>query len=273
MIELPPPNQPPDPSEVRGRRGAALVAAAVVLLLVVGAALVNGRRNRDSAARQAADRVQQQTTAPTGRPSPGGPLGPDGGPAERLPVVACPEIRDEQSRLGYRCIDNGLRQDYSDIYLGLRIALNQEVEPGWVISEGSGNPRSLASPPSNDTVGYGQSRNAAAPALPSAAQVEAEVRRRALLAVALGYGDKPSSVVLAEHTRSFRGVQGFELVTEITINPTYRAQRRLKVRVERLWTVGLPTAAGVSIFMLSIPDNRADLWAKAEATVGTVHVL
>ena len=69
-----------------------------------------------------------------------------------MPAVACPQIRDEQSRLGYRCIDNALRQDGPDINLGLRISLNQEVEPGWVISEGSGNPRSLASPPPNDTV-------------------------------------------------------------------------------------------------------------------------
>ncbi|MDQ1740043.1 MAG: hypothetical protein QOE53_1695 [Pseudonocardiales bacterium] len=273
MIELPAPNQPPQPGPAERRRGAALVAAAVVLVLVLGVALVNGRRNRDSAARQAADRVQQQTTAAPTTPSPGAPFGPDGGQAEQLPVVACPEIRDEQSRLGYRCIDDGLQQDDSDVYLGLRISLNQEVEPGWVISEGSGNPRSLASPPSNDTVGFRQSRNAAGPALPSAAQVRAEVRRRALLAVARGYGDNPSSKVLTQHTRSFRGGEGFELLTEITINPAYRAHRKLTARIERLWTVGLPTTAGVSIFMLSIPDNRADLWSKAEATVGTVHVL
>jgi hypothetical protein len=245
----------------------------VVLVLVLVVALVNGQRNRDSAARQAADQVQQLTPAPSTAPS---GSGPGGGQAELLPVVACPEIRDEQSRLGYRCIDNALRQDSSDTNLGLRITLNQEVEPGWLISEGSGNPRSLASPPSNDTVGLRQSRQgrqAAGPALPTADQVRDEVRRRAGLALGLAYGDNPSGRVMAEHTRSFGGVQGFELVTEITINPAYRASRKLTARIERLWTVGLPTTAGVSIFMLSIPDNRADLWPKAEATVGTVHVL
>ena len=271
MIELLPPNQPPEPepSPARGRRGTALLAAAVVLALVVVVALVNGHRNRDSAARQAVDRIQQRTPAPTTRPSPG----PTGGQGERLPLVACPQIRDEESRLGYRCIDNALRQDGPDVYLGLRIALTQEVEPDWVISQGSGNPRSLARPPSNDTVGYRQNRNVAGPALPSAQQVRDEVVRRTRLALERGYGDNPTSRTMAAHTRSFSGVQGFELVTEITINPTYRALRGLTARVERLWTVGLPTAVGVSIFMLSIPDNRADLWAKAEATVGTVHVL
>jgi hypothetical protein len=218
-----------------------------------------------------ADRVQQPTSAPSTRPSPTRPNG--GGLGEQLPLVSCPEIRDEESRLGYRCIDNALRQDGPDVYLGLRIALTQEVEPGWVISQGSGNPRSVASPPSNDTVSYRENHNAAGPALPSAQQVRDEVRRRVQSAVERGYGDLPSSTTMAEHTRSFRGVQGFELVTEITINPAYRARENLTARVERLWTVGLPTEAGVSIFMLSIPDNRSELWAKAEATVGTVRVL
>ena len=252
---------------------------AAVLALVVVVALINSQRNRDSAVGQLSDR--QLTQAPSDQPTRDSPR-PRDGRAERLPLVACPQIRDEQSRLGYRCIDNGLRQDYSDIYLGLRIALNQEVEPGWVISEGSGNPRSLASPPSNDVVTFRQARQAretrqarraAAPALPTADQVRAEVRRRTELALDQAYGDNPTSRSLAERRRSFGGVQGYQILTEITINQAYRERRGLSTRTERLWTVGLPTTAGVSIFMLSIPDNRSDLWAKAEATVATVHVL
>jgi hypothetical protein len=274
MIELPPPNQPPQPgpAEVRGRRGAALLATAVVLALVLVVALVNGHRNSDSAARRTADRQQQPTAAPSSRPTPRSsrPHGPLG---ELLPIVTCPQIRDEQSQLEYRCIDNGLRQYDSDVNLGLRISLEQEVEPGWVISEGSGNPLSLGSSPSNDTVDYRPNRNATGPALPSAQQVRTEVLRRTRLALVHSYGDNPSSRMMAAHTRIFSGVQGFELVTEITMNPAYRASRALMARTERLWTVGVPTTSGVSIFMLSIPDNRADLWPKAEATVGTVHVL
>jgi hypothetical protein len=273
MIEFPSPDQPPPPgsTEVR-RRGATLLATAVVLTLVLVVALVNGHRNRDSVARRTADRVQQLTPAPSSRPTPGS-SGPAGGPGEQLPIVACPQIRDDQSQLEYRCIDDGLRQEDSDPNLGLRISLDQEVEPGWVISEGSGNPLSLTSPPSNDTVNYRHNRNAAGPALPSAKQVRDEVRRRTRLALERGYGDNPASRTMAEHARSFSGAEGFELVTEITMNPAYRAHRKLHARTERLWTVGVPTTTGVSIFMLSIPDDRADLWPKAEATVATVHVL
>ena len=271
MIELPPPGELPRTGPSTARRGPLLLAGAVVLALVLVVALVNGQRNRDSAARQTVDRVQQRTSAPS-TPRPGNP-GPDGGQGEPLPIVACPQIRDEQSRLSYRCIDNGLRQDLPDTLLGLRISLNQEVEPGWVISQGSGNPRSLPSSPSNDVVTLRQGRQAAGPALPSAQQVRDEVRRRVRLAVERGYGDNPASRTMTEHARSFGGVQGFQLVTEITMNAAYRARRHLTARTERLWTVGVPTTAGVSIFMLSIPDNRADLWPKAEATIATVRVL
>jgi len=243
--------------------------AAVVLVVVLVVALVNGRRNRDTA-----DRLLPESL--TARPTPTAPAvpGPTGGRAEPLPEVSCPEIRDEQSRLGYRCIDDNLRQDDSDTLLGLRISLNSEVETGWVLSEGSGNPRSVVSPPSdNVVVGWRQSPQPLGPGVPTAAQVRDEVRRRTSLAVQRGYGDFPSGRTMSEGALVLGGVTGYQLVTEITINPDYRARRNLATRTERLWVVGLPTTAGVSIFMLSIPDRRADLWPKAAATVATVHVL
>jgi hypothetical protein len=265
MIELLPP-QPPQPSGPTGsrRRLIAVVTAAVL-------ALVNGQRNRNSAARPLPDRLSQRPS-----PRPSAPLapGPTGRQAEPLPAVSCPEIRDEQSRLGYRCIDDTLRQDNSDTLLGLRISLNSEVETGWVLSEGSGNPRSVVTPPSDTVVvGWRQAPQPLGPALPTPAQVRDEVRRRAGVAVQNAYGDFPSGKTLAEHVRTFGGVAGYEMITEITLNPAYRAKAGLATRTERLWVVGLPTTAGVSIFMLSIPDLRADLWPKAADTVATVHVL
>jgi len=40
-----------------------------------------------------------------------------------------------------------------------------------------------------------------------------------------------------------------------------------------LWVVGVPTKAGISIFMMSIPDRRKDLWPKAEAIIGTLRII
>jgi hypothetical protein len=208
---------------------------------------------------------------------------------------------DEQSHLAYRCIDDYLRQDGVDIYLGLRIALNHEVEPGWVISEGSGDQTSVSPP--NDTVlsqrqavpislaaghratGGGPvpvrvspfgSAPAPAPTpggSASPADVRREVQRRSDLALQKAYGDDPSARTLSAGPRTLAGVAGYELVTEITINPDYRQAHGLSVRTERLWVLGLPSPTGVSIFMMSIPDQRKDLWPRAEATVGTVHVI
>jgi hypothetical protein len=269
MIELPSPTEPGASQHhpARSSRGLVMAAVAVLVVVVLVVALVNGHRNRSDSRSQPGGRV-----SPSAGPSSGSP-GPNGGGAQQLPAVFCPEIRDEQSHLGYRCIDNYLEQDGSDTYLGLRISLDHEVEPDWVITEGSGNPRSLASPAPNNVVAWRYPQPAAGSAAPSAQQVSDEVRRRTQLALAGGYGDNPSTATLAAHVRSFGGVPGYELVTEITINPVYRASRKLKARTERLWTVGLPTPAGISIFMLSIPDARSDLWPKAEANVGTVHVL
>lgn len=290
------------PEPQRGRRGLLAIAAAIVVVLVAGVALINAHRQTGNRRAAAASRSAGAPTSPgnTGSPAIPGIPDPGGGTASRLPAVSCPQIRDEQSQLGYRCIDNYLVQDGAGILLGLRIALNHEVEPGWVISEGSGNPLSVVQPPDATVIGYraagigartqptaigyhtggkaahrqpiGPGAVTAAP-LPNAQQVQAEVHRRADLALASGYGDNPESRVLAEHARDFPGITGYELLIQITVNPIYRAAQGLQVKTERLWVVGLPTKAGVSIFMMSIPDERADLWPKAEATVGTVHVL
>lgn len=297
MIEFGYPAEPPpgsgSPADSGRRRTLSWlgIAAAVVLVLVV--ALLIGRHGGGdppqggTAAGTAGSRLPTpgQTSGPglngeTSGPGQSGQNGQStpgqGGGDADLPTVSCPEIRDEQSHLAYRCIDDYLVQDGSDTYLGLRIALNHEVEPGWIISEGSGNPASLASPPNNTVVGFRTGPAAtttAATTTATAAAVQAEVQRRAGLALAKAYGDGPSTRTLSARSRDFAGVTGYELCTEVTINPVYRASLGLEVRTERLWVVGLPTKAGISIFMMSIPDQRADLWRTAESTVGTVHVI
>jgi hypothetical protein len=254
-----------DPAPVdQPRRASVPIAVGIVaalLVIVLVAALVNGLRNRHGSL--AGPFGSAPVPLPTTTPS---IPGPSGGPFEVLPSVACPSIRDEQSHLAYTCIDNYLEQDGSDTYLGLRIALNHSVEPGWVITEGSGNPKSIAVPaPSNSVVGYR--------AAPGAAQVSAEVHDRTDRALVAAYGDAPSSRTLTAEPRTVSGAAGYLILTEITINPAYRAARKLTAKTERLWVLGVPTTAGVSIFMLSIPDSRKDLWPKAEATIGTVHII
>jgi hypothetical protein len=276
--------RPPQPqtglSGGRSRTGLWIGLTVLVIVLLL-AALLNNLRTQHNTGRSAGLPTGAPFSGPT-TPSPnpdasggGGTSGGGSGGAAggTVPAVACPVIRDEESHLAYNCVDNYLVQDGSDSYLGLRIALNHEVEPGWVISEGSGNPKSLAAPPSNTTVLWRGTSAALPVAAPSAQGVIDEVRRRTDRALQAGYGDNPTARTLNEHARTFSGVVGYESLVEITINPAFRASHSLKVKTERLWVVGLPTPAGISIFMLTIPDERADLWPKAEATVGTVHII
>jgi len=279
LIELPSPGQDPSRDQYPGSSRRVLgwsIAGLLVLVLVVVAVL---NQHRAGQANRALSNLAAPTTGPTQAPNQGN----GSGPGDPLPAVACPQIRDEQSHLGYTCIDNYLQQDGIDTNLGLRIALNHEVEPGWVISEGSGNPTSIVQTPgvvvdyrtsnyrtsnyltNNGTTGGGSQ--------PTSVDVRNEVQRRTALALQHAYGDNPIARTLSAGQRQLSGVQGYELVTEITIDPAYRQAQGLQVRTERLWVVGLPTPYGVSIFIMSIPDERSDLWPKAESTVGTVHLI
>ena len=269
---------------VRPRRGLALAVAATVVLALLVVALVNLARHPTSQAGVSSIPTSAFPLIPG--PSVPGPTvtSGDGQGADPLPIESCPLIRDEESHLSYRCIDNYLVQDSSDTYLGIRIAMNHEVELGWIISEGSGNPHSLATPaPSGVAFERGPVVASAAvrtvptantsPAPPTAAQIRAEVQRRTGLALVQAYGTAPGEVTLTSAARRVAGVQGYEMLTEVTVNPAYRAAHALTVRKERLWVVGVPTAAGVSIFMMSIPDERSDLWPKAEATIDTIAII
>jgi hypothetical protein len=269
LIELPSPGdgpyRPPTGDDGFRRRAIGWTAALIIVLLVVSVAVLNQHR---------AGRAASRSQIPSGG-SDASPTAPaQGGSGQgSTALVACPQIRDEQSHLGYVCIDNYLRQDGADVSLGLRIELNHEVESGWVISEGSGDPTSVVLPDIT-TVGYRANHGGGAGgSQASAADVQNEVQRRTALALQQAYGDNPSARTLAGRVRTLAGVPGYELSTEITINPAYRLSQGLRVKTERLWVVGLPSPSGVSIFMLTIPDDRSDLWSKAEAVVGTVHLI
>lgn len=273
LIELPSPGQDPAGEQYprTSRRVLGWSIAGLLVLVLVMVAVLN--QHRAGQANRTLSNLAAPSSAPTLGPTQAPNQGNGSGPGQLVPAVACPQIRDEQAHLGYTCIDNNLQQDGIDTYLGLRIVLNQEVEPGWVISEGSGDPTSIVQSPgvvvdyrtNNGTTGGGSQ--------PTSVDVRNEVQRRTGLALQHAYGDNPSARTLSAGQRQLSGVQGYELVTEITIDPAYRQAQGLRVRTERLWVVGLPTPYGVSIFIMSIPDERSDLWPKAESTVGTVHLI
>jgi hypothetical protein len=257
--------QPPPPRPPRNRRSWLIVVAAAIVVLLAVVAVVNAARNHSSNSGQAAPGpLPGGTMLPAPLPSGSPSTGPGDGIS--VPAVHCPVITDTQSHLRYRCIDNSLVQSDPDEYLGLRVSLTLLVEPNWALSEGSGDPSAYRRNPVLDAAGSSLTAG------PSLQDVRSTVEARTARAVQDAYGPSPTSHVLAAHTREFGTTTGFELVTLISMDTQFRAETGLKAKTERLWVVGVPTVAGVSIFMLSIPDDRSDLWPKAEATVGTISV-
>jgi hypothetical protein len=215
------------------------------------------------------------TPSSTGSPSTGSPSTgssstvpstsstPPRGSASRTPgaaaKIACPHIVDSGSRLTYDCIDDSLVLGAADSSLGLQVVLSKEVEPNWVLTEGSGNSAAVLTKPGTLVA-------------VTSATVQATVQKRTRDAIAEGYGDNPSSKQLSAAPITLAGVTGYELVSEITIDPTYRAANDLTVRTERLWVLGVPVGDTVSVFVMSVPDDRSDLWPKAQAIVAGVRV-
>lgn len=232
--ELEPTQRTPRRTPQAAGRWVVAIAVAVVLVFTV-VAIVNQNR---------AHRGVGSESATMAKPVPG---------AVTKASVSCPLVRDEATGLSYRCIDNYLRGDYPDAALGLTTTLDYAVEPNWEIVQGSGLVPTAARPTLD--------------------QVQAEVRARTSHAITSAYGAHPIFRTLSDGVRMFDAVQGFEQVTELHIDADYRKQNHIKADLERLWVLGLPTQAGVAIFMLTIPDNRKDLWPKADAVVATVHVL
>jgi hypothetical protein len=253
-----------------------IVAVAAVVVLVVVAAGVNLLRNhtKNSAQNGVPAPVPGQSLPVNPNPSQTPSLGPSTGPTNgsgtaSVPAVKCPLIEDTVAHLAYRCVDDALLQGAPDDFLGLRVSMTLLVEPNWVVSEGSGDPDSYSRNPALDAY----IRPRASTPLPTAAEVKNDVEQRNARAVQDAYGPSPVAHIVAAHTRVFGSVTGFELQTQVSIDSHFREETGLKAQTERLWVVGVPTEVGVSIFMMSIPDDRSDLWPKAEATIGTITVI
>ena len=87
----------------------------LVLVLVVVAVL---NQHRAGQANRALSNLGGAQRRPDPGPEPGQARTRAGARARLVPAVACPQIRDEQSHLGYSCIDNYLQQDGTDTNLG-----------------------------------------------------------------------------------------------------------------------------------------------------------
>lgn len=182
---------------------------------------------------------------PTTRPSPTlSSKPPAKAPASHL---ACPHVVDGASRLGYDCISAGLKRGASAMW---PLAFQQEVDTGWSMDEGSGSDGGSGTP---------------------AAQARALTQQM----VHLSYGDPlPTSKKVRDAAIFVGKAKGHLVQTLITINPTFRSQRHLRVKQEQLWLVVVPVGGGrLSAWYVSVPDLEKKLWPKVPALLKTLHVV
>jgi hypothetical protein len=165
--------------------------------------------------------------------------------------LACPHVSYAAGRLAFACLTGAMRLTRGDEVWAL--TLSQEVEPQkWVLAEG--------------------------------AQKLAPLRGRTLKQVALSlrasmlshtqYGDEPTVRTASAKSATVAGVPAYILQTDFTINPQYRAEYGLMVRVEKLWIVTLNAGDGqVASWYVTVPDDVSNLWAKVPALIRSIGLI
>ena len=162
----------------------------------------------------------------------------------------CPHISYPAGRLAFDCITG------AQVYLGADkiwpFALVQTVEPEWVLSE------------------------AARPLEPLRGRTlrQIAVSLRTQMIAAEDYGVAPAVRTESAAAATVAGVPAFVLRTAFTINPSYRAENGLHVRVERLWIVVLNAGDGqVAAWSISVPDDVSSLWAEVPAVIKSLGLI
>lgn len=164
--------------------------------------------------------------------------------------LACPNVSYAAGRLAFACLTRGMAAVQGDAVWDL--TLDEEVEPNWVLGEGAMKIAALK----------GRTLE----------QVAVGLRKQML--VNAQYGDSPGVQTVSAKAATVAGVPAFVLETAFTINPTYRAENDLQVRVEKLWIVTLSAGDGqVASWYVTVPDDVANLWPKVPALIKSIGLI
>jgi hypothetical protein len=162
--------------------------------------------------------------------------------------LACPHVVDAAARLAYECISTGMSRSRSSLWPQV---FEREVDTGWTMDEGSGN----------------VIRSGGNPA------VTAKLLTQEMLQLYYG-SPAPTSKTVHDADVTVGSARGHLVQTLITINPTFRSQRHLRVKQEQLWLVVVPAGTGqLSAWYVSVPDLQKQLWPTVPALLNTLRVV
>lgn len=169
-------------------------------------------------------------------------------PNRPAPTVGCPRVSDPQAGLTYRCVTSGIVQS-SDLLWTLN--LGKQVEPGWLLGEGSTSAQ-----------------------LPAAVPLErgAVLVRREM--VQLNYwGPSPGVRTLSSAATKVSGADAWVLASSFTIDTKFRSQEHLKVRTERTWIVAIrASGTTVALWYVTLPDEVRRLWHTVPALIRSIQL-
>jgi hypothetical protein len=197
-----------------------------------------------TAAVSGAGQVGLPASAPTLPNQPNVPVDPN----QPAPTVDCPRVSDPQAGLTYRCVTAGIAQS-SDLLWTLN--LGKQVEPGWLLGEGSTSaPLAAAVPLERAT----------------------ELVRREM--VQLNYwGPEPGVRTLSSAATKVSGADAWVLASSFTINAKFRSQQHLKVRTERTWIVAIRASdTQVALWYVTLPDDVQHLWHTVPALIRSIEL-
>ncbi len=194
--------------------------------------------------------------APSGAPSQGpGTSGPppqtssSSAPESSAPPaahLACPHVVDSSANLAYDCIVAGMTNSTTSTW---PVKFEKEVDVQWSMDEGSGR------------VDSSQSPAAVAASLTSSM-------------AAADYGPHAGVKKEQDADTTVDGKKAHLVQTLMTIDPTYRKQRHLKVTQERLWIVAVQVSADqVSAWYVSVPSVQKALWPRVPNLIKSLKVV
>jgi hypothetical protein len=166
------------------------------------------------------------------------------------PTYSCPKVDYQLAHLSFDCIDTGL--SFSTDKPIWPLIGTKEVEPTthWSFEEGADD--------------YGDLGSMTLADIPKGARTRM---------VDLGeYGLKPTVTTVADKATTVAGQSAHLLQTTITLNPTYRASIKTKVKQEKLWIIAIQNGNDVVLWYTSLPDLVSNLWARVPATIASIKI-
>jgi hypothetical protein len=181
------------------------------------------------------------------------PTGPSGSSASAPPTTTCPHITYPYAHLKFDCAVAGLETGTTPDPVW-PVNLSKSVEATWAMSEGAGHWGTTD----------GQSLEA----------IATNVRTQMLQEDPPAYGTSPTVQTTSSKSATVAGVDAWVLQTTFTLNPTFRKNRSLKVKVEKSWIVAMKVGNDdVSLWYVTIPDDVSSFWGQVHALTDTIKII